>query len=146
MMKPSHTFTSVVLGAPGVDPKSLERPSFSGWDAFVAAVNEAVPSSPPCVDGIVMCPDLVSDDGSSQLCVASYRSCCATYATETNPTVVAPPLLPHAPPKPMTTPFLFNPSPSITVPTPRSRPRRPPPSPRHAPRPKHGAREQGPSK
>ena len=46
----------------------------------------------------------------------------------------------------MITLFPLNSSPSITAPTiSRSCPRRPPPSPRHAPRPKRSAREEGPS-
>jgi len=76
-MKPSQTFTSPVLGAPGVDPRLLELLTPSSEEALIAAINQAIPPSPPCVDDSVMSPGLVSDDGNSQRCVTHYHSCCA---------------------------------------------------------------------
>jgi len=66
MMQSFHTITFPVLDAPGVDPKSLELPSLLSSEALVAAINQVIPDSPPCVDDYVMCPGLVPDDGSSQ--------------------------------------------------------------------------------
>lgn len=81
-MKPSNTYTTLVLDAPAVNPKFLEKPPPSSLGALVP-VDEAMSSSPPCVDDVVMCPDLVFNDG-SQECVTPYRSCCAN-ATESYP-------------------------------------------------------------
>ena len=79
MMRPSYTYTSLVLDAPEetVDPRLLEQPVLVNWEVFIAATNQAIPVSPPCVDAFAMCPDLVSDDGNSQWYVTRNRSCCA---------------------------------------------------------------------
>jgi len=79
MTKSSRTFIS---DAPGVDPRSLELLTPFSEEVLVAAINQAIPPSPPCADDLVMCPDLVSDDGSSQLYVTHYHSCYAN-ASET---------------------------------------------------------------
>lgn len=89
MTQSFQTFTFPVLDAPGVNPRLLELPNL---EALVAAINQAIPSSPPCVDDSVMCPGLVSDDGSSQRYITHYHSCCANapetkfrYCSSTSP-------------------------------------------------------------
>ena len=81
MMKPSGTYTSLVLGAQVVDPRLLVNPALQSWEALTAAVNEAFPASPPRADGFVICPDLVLDDGYSQRYTSHHFSCCA-HASE----------------------------------------------------------------
>jgi len=72
MLSSSNTFTSLVMDAPGVDPKSTVIPILLSWDALVAAAREAVPDPPPRVDEFTVCPDLVPDDGGSERCAPSY--------------------------------------------------------------------------
>ena len=81
-MKPSSTYTALVLGAQVVDPKWLvnANPTLESWEAFVTAANEAIPASPPRSDGFVICPDLVFDDGYSQRYIIHYCPCCADLA------------------------------------------------------------------
>ena len=75
-MQSFQTYTFPVLDAPGVDPRSLELPSPLSLEALIAAIDQAIPDSPPCVDDPVMCPGLVPDDGSSQRYATHYHSCC----------------------------------------------------------------------
>jgi DNA-directed RNA polymerase subunit RPC12/RpoP len=73
MLNSSNTYTSLVMDAPGVDPKQLGILVPLSLEAVVAAIHQAVQIPPPCVDEFAMCPDLVSDDGSSQRYVPSHR-------------------------------------------------------------------------
>lgn len=57
-----HNYTSLVIGAPGIDPKLLRVPVLSSMDALVASINEAFPI---LVDGPIS-PGLTFSDGSSQ--------------------------------------------------------------------------------
>lgn len=84
MLNHSSPYTSLVSGAPVVDPRLLVNlnPALESWEAFAAAANEAIPASPPRLDGFVICPDLVPDDGYSQRYTNHHFSCCAD-ASET---------------------------------------------------------------
>jgi len=131
MIKSSSTFTSLVSDAPGVDPKLLELPLLSSSEAFVAAVNEVFPDPLSCVDDFDMCPDLVSDDGSSQRYVCLIASSARTRLKLIFALTVL--TLSYAPLKP-TIILLFLMAISITFPPtlPPPHSRRPPVRPQHA--------------
>lgn len=88
MLNPSSTFTSLVIDAPGVDPKLLGMPSPLSMEAVVAAIRDAFSDPPPSVDDSDS-PGLVTDDGSSQSSSSPLHT--PLHSPEIHPHISLPP-------------------------------------------------------